>query len=303
VIRRNVLIFHSGGLGDFVLTWPLGLALGRLYPQSRIIYITQASKGALAAEALGLDWRDMENTWPALYSGQPGLSDAARTMLEQAHSVYSFMAPKGDSFWSHVERINPECAMIPLRVAPPPDFTGHALNYLVDQLSDYPAVAGAVSQICSSMTNHGLGRRGAGSTVLIHPGSGSREKCCPVDFFVQLSRRFKEVNILLGEVELERFSAAEIGQLEAAGKVVKPATYLDLYAALSAGGGFIGHDSGPTHLAAMMGLPTVSIFGPSDERIWRPVGPAVGVVKSHDLSHLNVDDVFLAFSRVAPALC
>lgn len=47
---RNVLIFHAGALGDFVRSWPLGLALGRLYPQSRVIYITHRQKGQLAEE-------------------------------------------------------------------------------------------------------------------------------------------------------------------------------------------------------------------------------------------------------------
>ena len=47
LIRRNVLIFHAGALGDFVLSWPLVMALGRLHPQSRIIVVTHASKGRL----------------------------------------------------------------------------------------------------------------------------------------------------------------------------------------------------------------------------------------------------------------
>ena len=52
MFARNILIFHSGALGDFVQTWPLGLALGRLYPQSRVIFVTQKQKGLLAEKAL-----------------------------------------------------------------------------------------------------------------------------------------------------------------------------------------------------------------------------------------------------------
>ena len=38
---RNILLFHAGALGDFVVTWPLALALARLHPQSRVFYVTQ----------------------------------------------------------------------------------------------------------------------------------------------------------------------------------------------------------------------------------------------------------------------
>ncbi len=33
---------------------------------------------------------------------------------------------------------------------------------------------------------------------------------------------------------------------------------------------FIGNDSGPTHLAAALGVPTVVLFGSSDSQVWRP---------------------------------
>ena len=36
---------------------------------------------------------------------------------------------------------------------------------------------------------------------------------------------------------------------------------------------FLGNDSGPMHLAAAMGTPIVALFGPVDERRWRPLSP------------------------------
>src|SRR5688500_10724765 len=63
MLRRNVLIFHAGALGDFVLSWPLALALGRLYPQSRVIYVTAGQKGALAERVLRVDSTDIESGW------------------------------------------------------------------------------------------------------------------------------------------------------------------------------------------------------------------------------------------------
>ena len=42
---------------------------------------------------------------------------------------------------------------------------------------------------------------------------------------------------------------------------------------------FVGNDSGVTHLAAFLGIPTVAIFGPSSPKRWSPVGPATTVLR------------------------
>src|SRR6185503_13974252 len=91
LLRRNVLIFHAGALGDFVLAWPLVLALGRLHPQSRIIVVTHASKGALAEAALRVESADIEQGWHALFADDSSPLDNVRKMLEAAHSIYSFI--------------------------------------------------------------------------------------------------------------------------------------------------------------------------------------------------------------------
>jgi heptosyltransferase III len=306
VIRRNVLIFHSGGLGDFILTWPLGLALGRLYPQSRIIYVTHASKGELAALVLGLDWRDAESSWPALYADPANLNDNARRIITEAHSIFTFMASEGDAFYKNVTALAPEARIVTLQVAPPAEFSGHAAEYLVQQLSPLPAVSAAVQQILASICNAGLGGR-AGQKVqgpiLIHPGSGGRSKCWPVGRFIRLiddlGKAGKSVKVLLGEVELERFSADEIRQLESAAPVSRPANYVDLYAECAVAAGFIGHDSGPAHLAGVMGLPVLALFGPSDPAVWRPLGPRVTVLHRPNLDKLEPADVSTAWNRMS----
>ena len=71
MLRRNVLIFHSGALGDFIVTWPLALSLARLFPQSRIYYITAGQKGALAERVLRLESADSESGWHNLFSERP----------------------------------------------------------------------------------------------------------------------------------------------------------------------------------------------------------------------------------------
>ncbi|WP_293474271.1 glycosyltransferase family 9 protein [Phenylobacterium sp.] len=57
------------------------------------------------------------------------------------------------------------------------------------------------------------------------------------------------------------------------------ADVLTAYACLKRARLFIGNDSGAMHLAAAAGIPTIGLFGPSDERLYAPWGEATRVVR------------------------
>ncbi len=42
---------------------------------------------------------------------------------------------------------------------------------------------------------------------------------------------------------------------------------------------YIGNDSGVTHMAAALNIPTLAIFGPTDPVLWSPRGKSVVVVR------------------------
>src|SRR5947208_2562172 len=127
--RRNVLIFHSGALGDFILTWPLALALGRLFPQSRIFYVTHRQKGLLAERVLRVESVDVEGGWHHLFSESPSapppLPEPAANLLTRAHAVFTFMAGPDSTWTRNVARLAPEAQVISLSPAPQGDFGGH----------------------------------------------------------------------------------------------------------------------------------------------------------------------------------
>lgn len=54
---------------------------------------------------------------------------------------------------------------------------------------------------------------------------------------------------------------------------------LTAYACLKRARLFIGNDSGAMHLAAAAGIPTIGLFGPSDERLYAPWGEKTRVVR------------------------
>src|SRR4051794_1168004 len=119
-IRRNVLIFHQGALGDFVLTWPLAMAAGRLFAQSRVVYVTHAGKGALAEKVLRVESADAEGGWHALFSSQPTpLPERAQKLLEGAHTVVSFVANPEDAWTQNVSKLVPGAQIVCVQSKPP----------------------------------------------------------------------------------------------------------------------------------------------------------------------------------------
>jgi heptosyltransferase III len=122
--------------------------------------------------------------------------------------------------------------------------------------------------------------------VVIQPGSGGKEKCWHLDNFVSLAKKLAKEGIeavfILGPAELERFSHSAKNKIEEAGKVLTNLSLAEALAVLSNAGGYIGNDSGITHLAAGLGIRTVAVFGPSNPTIYSPIGPAVTILESKE---------------------
>jgi ADP-heptose:LPS heptosyltransferase len=71
--------------------------------------------------------------------------------------------------------------------------------------------------------------------------------------------------------------------LEAVGSHRSCATYLELLDELYKAAIFIGNDSGPAHLAGIIGLPTIALFGPTNPANWKPLGPKVQTLHGDDV--------------------
>jgi ADP-heptose:LPS heptosyltransferase len=304
VLRRNVLIFHAGALGDFVLNWPLALAAGRLFPQSRVFYITHAEKGKLAERVLGVESADIEAGWHHLYSDPAQLPERAVKLLAGAHTIFAFTCAAGDACDANLRRIAPHATIATLHPTPRERFEGHATEDLLSQLSAWPVVRTAVEQMLRSIADRGVGpgRASGAQAVLIHPGSGGREKCWPLEQFAALAGRLLEqgrcVRVLLGEVERERMGAGELGCFPSAAEIRRPPTCVELAEELLGGSALVCNDSGPGHLAGVLGVPVLSLFGPTDPRLWRPMGPRGQVLRHQPFSQLTVDEVWGALGEL-----
>ncbi len=288
-------------LGDFIVTWPIALALARLYPQSRVFYVTTGQKGALAERALRVESLDVDSgAWHRLFGESPSLPPLSAKMLAGAHTIFNFGSVPDDRWSQSVQEANADATLVTLRSAAPDDFAGHQTEFLADQLHPWPAMAEAARQVLRSVAERGIGARNpTASSVLIHPGGGAARKCWPAERYLELIGRLRDsgnaVCVLLGEVELESWPKGQIERFKALAEVRTPPTLVELYRQIAAAGAFIGNDSGPGHLAGILGVPTLSLFGQTSNLArWKPIGPNVKGVQA-PLESLDVETVFRAF--------
>jgi hypothetical protein len=104
------------------------------------------------------------------------------------------------------------------------------------------------------------------SDILIHSGSGSAKKNWP--FFEEVMDRVPHARTLPQDMSLA-----------------------ELEGFLKNARGFVGNDSGITHIAAYWGCPTIALFGPTDPRIWGPLGRRARVLWKSRLEDISVDEV------------
>lgn len=279
------------------MTWPLALALARLFAQSRIFYVTQSQKGVLAERVLRIESANAEAGWHGLFGDSPELPERQAKQLENTHTVVSFVASSEDRWSANVRRLAPEANLSCINSIVPPNFSGHVIEWMIGQWRSWPAAHAAAQQIVHSLGTRGLSltAHAAAGPILLHPGAGAQTKCWPADRYQALAQRLSDagraVYVVLGEVELERWPAAQIAAFERICPVLRPTTYVELLDHLAAAAVFVGNDSGPGHLAGMLGIPTLSLFAATDPARWKPLGPRVQVLNGA-ADGLGIDAVF-----------
>jgi len=114
----------------------------------------------------------------------------------------------------------------------------------------------------------------------IHPGSGSPAKNWSPENFAAvaegMSRRGK-IFLISGPAN-DGLDEVRKALRKANPLVLENLPLLQLAALLKRSTAYLGNDSGITHLAAVLGLPTVAIFGPTDPATWGPRGSEVRIL-------------------------
>ena len=305
------LILRGGAIGDFVVTLPVLHALRARWPDAHIELIGYPHVARLAlAAGLVAKVHALDTARIARFFGlQPEIDDETIAFLSSFDVAISYLHDPDGVACSNL-RIH---GIKELLYRSPVDPPGHIVDHLLKPLETLALYeAGAVPALPMEETfrNAGrawLGTAGAGPAPLaIHPGSGSAKKNWPLDRFLDLARRLADggraLLFVLGEADHAIRDAIRRAATDLHAPVAENLDLVDLAGVLSHCAAYIGNDSGVTHIAAALGIPVVTIFGPTEPSHWAPRGPNVCLLRAADgtLEGVAVEEVLAALAGSSP---
>jgi len=274
----RITIVHQAALGDTVLLIPLFRALRQRFGPCALTLVTRTDFGQML-------------TMHGFVEGQASADDRSHTLWfappegghansippwSQCDLLLSAVAAPADPWAANARLARPARdpdSLLFFTPRPSPEYPGHVTAWHRGQL---PALALAEAP-------GPLPRNNPDGAVILHPGSGGDAKCWPRDRFLALGRSLKRNGIvptfILGEAEQERWDRATLDALQQEFPWYLHMGLYELAEKLARARLYLGNDSGVTHLAAAMGIPVLALFGPSSEIQWRPVGPAVTILR------------------------
>ena len=256
-VPDKAILVHKGGLGDFFQVWPTLYAIRCAHPESTLLWAGNTGH-ALWLERLGIRPcpPGLRRSLDALY-GTQRCPDALRPYEIFWFGLERRVIPTFDHLIHFFRGIVPE------REVPPRTLYLEAAAAL--GIPGHPGWSGAFREWFG-------GREGATSDrlVLLFPGSGHPMKCWPTVQFFQLGlwlieQGFSPV-VVLGPAEVER--GLVVDSLPA----LRPRTFRELQETMNRAALVIGNDSGPMHLAGMLGKSGIVLFGPTSPLRWGPLG-------------------------------
>ena len=301
---ERILVIKLGALGDVIVSFGPLAAIRRHHPGAAITILTTPPFGDLfrrsgqVAEVLTCGrprlWRlgavlDLRaRLRSARFSRVYDLQTNGRTAL-----YYRLMGPGRRPEWSGTAR---GCSH--------PHTNPHRRRmHALDRLSDQLAIAGVhgvtrpnMDWMDATLDDLPLPPR----FVLLVTGSspGRPEKRWPTARFARLANRLagRGFGSILVGTRAEADANREIAEACASVVDLTGWTSLNQLAALARRAeGAVGNDTGPMHLAALVGCPSLVLFSAaSDPARHAPVGHDVGLMQQAKLSELSVDRVFSA---------
>jgi len=276
--KRNLLIIHQGALGDFIATFPAIIRLKKNY--DRVDVLCSRQLGILAREmGLAEQWFPLEAAgFASIYTDT--VDERIKRLLQSYATVILFSL--SSQLEQSINKLVPgNCHRIPS--IPPTAECTHITDYIFQNLVDRGLLPKnqTTREINSPPQELDIWqvKPQYAKRILIHPGSGSVRKRWPISNFFEIEAVLQadglnpEFVVGPAEEELAKDIAAANRNLHELDNLP------DLVGLLKSAGGYIGNDSGASHLAAFLGLPATVIFGPADPQRWQPTGRAVEIVR------------------------
>ncbi len=293
---QSFLVIHQGALGDFILALPALETLRKAFPEAKSVImgypriLELVENRFYVEEILSIDQKGM-----ATFFVREGSLDFHLSHFFKSFDLIVAFGRDGEgTVVGNLRRVCPG-QILPIRSFPPWDEKVHLTDHLLKQFvrqglppsEPIPKLhlkEGDREWARNFWEGKGITPEERTKVIVLHPGSGSKKKVWPLERFSTLARTLQhhlgtKILTVLGPAEgIETQKAFE--GLETNSFILgRGLTLLQLASIMEGCWFYIGNDSGVSHMAAALGLPTMVIFGPTDHRVWSPRGEKVVVIR------------------------
>lgn len=293
-MSQSFLIVRLGSLGDLIHTLPAAAALRRAHPDARIDWLVEAPHRELLGlvpilsdvivlrdRTLGA-WLEARrvlrnNRYDIALDFQGLIKSAALARLSGARAVVGFdrdalREPQARWFYTRTAAVGEGRHVIDKNLA---------LVSAVLESRDALTLSGAdqasrdfpmreITSAASDVVKTGMQSERLAHYALVNPGAAWPNKRWPADRFGAIAKQLRDEYQMLPVVLWgpgERGLAESVVAASGGVALVAPETQLPDLVALARGASFmISGDTGPLHIGCASGVPTVSLFGPTDSK-------------------------------------
>ena len=293
-LTKVFFIIHPGTLGDVVLALPAIQLIRCQFSDHELVLLVRESIGRLLLK-FGLVDRVINMEGPVLaelLSDGPCFGADVGEIMDRCHHAVAWVADRDGKLAMNLERLGIEHQMIMsphdgiLRSCHQSARYLETLEFWMDDFFQHEIL---LSPQFGFRPNNSLflpensPKSNNPKSIFIHPSSGSSHKCWPplkmaalIEKFVQENR--VKVILCQGPADNEIVNELQSCLRTVNYDIIKDADLVEISQQLKRVDLYVGFDSGVTHLAAALGIPTVAIFGATDVERWSPKGPQVDVV-------------------------
>jgi ADP-heptose:LPS heptosyltransferase len=289
-MRRSILIIHPGALGDVLLAVPAMRRLRTQFPQHELVLCSNGPVAQLLLECRVIDaWLSWEGSACAeLFDPDASIGGELQSWLERCDCAVAWIQDQDGNLARALEKTGARKTIVcspfsmTLKATHQSDRLCETVQELLIRKTElYPL------QLPESLSSRGrscLEELGVGmdcNFTAFHPGSGSPRKSIAIATMASMVARLRGEGMLPIVIEGPADHEAVrclLQKLSFPAVVLRDLELRTLAGVLSHASAFVGHDSGITHLAALLRVRTVAFFGPTDPDRWAPLGSHVTVL-------------------------
>jgi heptosyltransferase III len=265
----RLLLIRPGAIGDCILSFPAlehaAADFTEVWIPTPLVPLVRFADAVFPIASTGID---------LIGVGDLTVPERLKTRLQSFDSVISWYGTNRPEFRDALLRMGIKCDFHP--ALPAKNSREHVTDFFARQV-------GAPEGLVPRIEVEPWTRRDA---IVIHPFSGSQRKNWPLELYRELAIQLPFPAEWTAGPEEQLPEALHFSSLAELGSWIRGARL------------YIGNDSGITHLAAAVGVPTVALFGSSSPDNWAPRGDNVTVLQATSLGKLNSQPVLEAANRL-----